>query len=49
MEKDPVCGMSVARETARFKFDHGGKTYFFCCQNCLEKFKTDPAKYMSHA
>ena len=43
--KDPVCGMSVDPATARYKFEHAGKTYYFCCGHCAEKFKSDPGKY----
>ena len=43
--KDPVCGMSVDPVTARYKLDHSGKTYYFCCGHCAEKFKSDPGKY----
>ena len=44
---DPVCGMNVARETARGKWDHRGITYYFCCKGCLEKFQSDPEKYLN--
>ena len=44
---DPVCGMKVAPETARGKWDHRGVTYYFCCQGCLEKFQSDPEKYLN--
>ena len=30
-ENDPVCGMSVDPATAKYKFEHGGKAYYFCC------------------
>jgi Cu+-exporting ATPase len=43
--KDPVCGMSVDPATARYKLEHAGKTYHFCCGNCAERFQSDPAKY----
>ena len=46
-EKDPVCGMSVDPATAKYKFEHGGKAYFFCCAHCLEKFRADPIRYLS--
>lgn len=46
-EKDPVCGMTVNPATARHKFDHGGKAYYFCCAPCVEKFRADPAQYLS--
>lgn len=44
--KDPVCGMNVNLTTARWKTDHGGKTYFFCNERCLTKFTQDPARYL---
>jgi hypothetical protein len=25
---------------------HDGKTYFFCCEGCAEKFKEAPAKFL---
>ena len=44
MERDPVCGMSV--EGARgITAEHGGKTYYFCSQQCKATFEKDPAKY----
>ncbi len=41
--KDPVCGMTVARATARFKTSYAGQEYFFCCAGCLKKFEAHPA------
>jgi len=46
MVKDPVCGMSVDEKTAKFKFELMGKTYYFCCAACMEKFKANPHKYI---
>jgi P-type Cu+ transporter len=43
---DPVCGMTVDPGTAKFTYSHRGKAYYFCCAHCLEKFKTDPEKYL---
>jgi Cu+-exporting ATPase len=48
-EKDPVCGMSVNPSTAKFKTDYQGKTYYFCCGGCEEKFKAAPEKYLKAA
>src|SRR6185312_9332071 len=45
--KDPVCGMKVEPSTARHKLDHGGKTYYFCCVHCLEKFRARPEDYLA--
>ncbi|MFB3854386.1 MAG: YHS domain-containing protein [Vicinamibacterales bacterium] len=44
--KDPVCGMTVETASAKHKTTHDGKTYYFCSESCLEKFKADPAKYI---
>ncbi|MCC7214378.1 MAG: YHS domain-containing protein, partial [Nitrospira sp.] len=38
-ERDPVCGMTVQPATAAGSHAHAGKTYYFCCQGCLEKFR----------
>jgi Cu+-exporting ATPase len=46
-QKDPVCGMDVDPATARYRLDHGGKTYYFCCGGCLEKFRSDPDRYLN--
>src|SRR6185312_441668 len=43
---DPVCGMSVDPATAKHKAEHGGQTYYFCCNGCKTKFTADPNKYL---
>ena len=45
MERDPVCGMTVDPETAKAKFENGGRIYYFCCGGCAQKFQADPEKY----
>ena len=45
--KDPVCGMNVDPGTAAGQYEHRGKTYYFCCTHCLEKFRVDPQKYLA--
>jgi P-type Cu+ transporter len=45
-DKDPVCGMTVDPASAKHRRQHAGKTYFFCCQGCAEKFQADPQKYL---
>jgi xanthine dehydrogenase accessory factor len=44
-ERDPVCGMTVAVETARYHADHGGRTYYFCCGGCRERFIATPERF----
>ena len=46
VEKDPVCGMTVDPARAKATHEHAGKTYYFCCAGCMEKFKVDPQKYL---
>lgn len=41
---DPVCKMEVAAD-APLSATEGGKTYHFCSQGCLDKFKADPKQY----
>src|SRR5438477_895132 len=45
--KDPVCGMTVDPTTAKHSSEHAGKSYYFCCAHCLEKFRGNPDHYLS--
>jgi Cu+-exporting ATPase len=44
---DPVCGMNVDPAKAASTASHGGKTYYFCCQGCAEKFQAAPEEYLA--
>jgi Cu+-exporting ATPase len=44
--KDPVCGMTVDPQTAKYHVDHDGQTYHFCAACCQEKFEADPSEYL---
>src|SRR5271169_3933539 len=44
---DPVCGMNVDPATAKHKLNYAGKTYYFCCAPCLEKFRDHPLEYVA--
>ena len=46
MAKDPICGMNVDEETAKFKSDYKGKAYYFCNKMCKATFDKNPAKYV---
>jgi Cu+-exporting ATPase len=46
-EVDPVCGMKVNPDTAKFSHEYKGKTYFFCCGGCREKFNAEPEKILN--
>ena len=43
--KDPVCGMEIESEEAFTKREHMGQTFYFCSQDCVNKFDADPHKY----
>lgn len=43
---DPVCGMSVAAETAAGKHEFEGETYYFCSTSCLNKFRQNPLAFL---
>ncbi len=45
-EKDPVCGMTVAPNGPR-QFAFAGKTYHFCGQRCLERFRDSPTTFVA--
>ncbi len=47
MHKDPVCGMEVLPEAAAETIEHEGTRYFLCSTSCAEKFRADPAKYIT--
>jgi xanthine dehydrogenase accessory factor len=44
-ERDPVCGMSVLVESAKHHAVHGGRTYYFCCGGCRERFMATPDRF----
>src|ERR1700687_4308470 len=46
---DPVCGMTVAKQTAAGSLEHDGNRSFFCSGHCLEVFRKDPARFLNRA
>ena len=46
---DPVCGMTVSLAKAKHQRQHKGKTYYFCCAGCEQKFSADADAYLSGA
>jgi len=42
-----ICAVSGEPIDPEITYAYEGKTYAFCCNNCLKKFKKDPAKYTS--
>jgi len=44
-ERDPVCGMEVMPAAAAPQARYGGRTYYFCCGGCRERFLAAPDRY----
>jgi xanthine dehydrogenase accessory factor len=44
---DPVCGMTVAVSAAAVRAEHGGETFYFCCEHCRAAFLEAPDRYLS--
>jgi Cu+-exporting ATPase len=44
---DPVCGMTVTKETAAGSYVYKGQTYYFCSKACKDNFTKDPQKYLA--
>jgi Cu+-exporting ATPase len=42
-----VCGMTVDPASARGSAVYQGKTYYFCCPSCQQRFQADPLRYLS--
>jgi Cu+-exporting ATPase len=49
MTKDPVCGMNVDENNARYQTQYGGKKYTLCSEDCKKKFEQQPAQYAKSA
>ena len=47
LHRDPVCGMDIEEQDAVGTVEHRGTRYFFCSQSCVEKFRTDPERYLN--
>jgi len=44
---DPVCGMQINSAAAAAQTVYEGKTYYFCVEQCHQKFLMDPAPYVA--
>ena len=45
MTTDPVCGMTVSKETP-YRYVYQGKTYLFCSAQCDHAFQANPEEYL---
>ncbi len=47
VETDPVCGMRVDPATAKHSATHAGRSFWFCCGRCRERFVADPDAFLA--
>ncbi len=45
--QDPVCGMSVDVATTQHSAEFSGRTYYFCCGSCRERFVKEPETFVA--
>ena len=45
--KDPVCGMTIAPQSARDHSLYQGTSYYFCSLSCKTKFDESPVQYLT--
>ena len=41
------CPVSGDEAKTKFSYEHNGKTYYFCCPDCIKDFKKDPEKWIA--
>jgi YHS domain-containing protein len=46
MAVDPVCGMELKKADAKATYEHNGKSYYFCTEECKDKFVKEPGNYI---
>ena len=44
---DPVCGMTVLVDAAKYHTMHAGHEYWFCAPGCLAAFEKDPTAFLT--
>jgi YHS domain-containing protein len=42
----PGCGHMMKKAEAKISYEYKGKTYYFCCEECKEKFVKNPEEYL---
>jgi xanthine dehydrogenase accessory factor len=48
-ERDPVCGMSVVVAGSPHTAEVSGRTWYFCCAGCRERFLAAPGRFAAEA
>ena len=49
MATDPVCGMKVDDKNTQNQTQYGGQTYWFCSEECKNKFEQNPEEFAAAA
>ena len=49
MVRDPVCLMEVDPRRAAAMVEHVGRTFYFCSQNCKQRFLKQPKQFTDKA
>jgi YHS domain-containing protein len=44
-DRDPVCNMEVDERNAAARSQYQGENYYFCSQDCKQKFDRNPEQY----
>ena len=44
--QDVVCGMDLDREQTEGKSEFEGREYYFCSEECRERFENNPAQFV---
>ncbi len=44
--RDPICGMTVHRSTARYMTRHAGERFYFCSEHCQARFEASPDDHL---
>ena len=47
MARDPVCDMDVDQNSAAASSYYAEDRYYFCSEDCKQRFDADPKRYVS--
>lgn len=49
MVRDPVCDMEIDESEAAATAEYEDDTYYFCSEQCKDRFLADPERYVSRS
>jgi YHS domain-containing protein len=49
MTRDPVCKMDLNEKDAVATTSYKGDVFYFCSQDCKQRFDADPEQYVSRS